>query len=347
MIPAAEVRGKGGAARVGPMALDGRRPRRRGRRLVLVAFVLTLVVLAINAAVSSRSSGTVRRQATLAYADSVRPLVEQSTQAGADVADVRNGAVTLGRDGVDRRLERVARGSDTVLQAARSLKTPAEARNAHDLLVAVLAIRSQAALAVRQGFADALGTEPSQKSVDELVAAGRSMAAADQAYSLFIGALPKGFPALPPSQWLADADAWSQPALAALVSSLRASLSQTPVHDLQVLLVTVEPSAVGTEGTNAVLPPAKNLRVSIVVADVGNSPERRVTVTATLTPAAGAPTDTARDFVDLAPGQRRTVVLGTLRPAVGPGSTLTVRIEPVAGETSVADNEKTVGFVMR
>ena len=329
------------------MALDGRRPRRRGRRLVLVAFVLTLVVLAVNAAVSSRSSGTVQRQETLAYADSVRPLVDQSTQAGSDVTDVRTNAVTLGRDGVDRRLERVARSSESVLQNARRLKPPSDARNAHDLLVAALAIRSQAALAARQGFSDALGTEPAQKSVDELVAAGRSMTAADQAYSLFVGALPKGFPSLPQSQWQQDADGWAQPSLAALVSSLRASLSQTPVHDLQILLVTVEPSAVGTDGANAVLPPAKTLRVSIVVANVGNSAERRMTVTASITPAAGGPTDTARDFVDLAPGQRRTVVLGTLRPAVGPPSTLTARIEPVPGESSVADNERTVGFVMR
>lgn len=329
------------------MALDGRRPRRRGRRLVLIAFVLTLVVLAINAAVSSRSSEPVRRQQLLAYADSVRPLVDQSTQEGADVLDVRGNATTLGRDGVDRRLERVARAADDVLGSARRIKPPSETRDAHDLLVAALAIRAQATHALRQGFSDALGTAPAQAAVDELTTAGRSMAAADQAFTLFVGALPKGFPPLAESKWQGDPDGWSPPALAVLVSAMRASFSQTPVHDLQVLLVTVEPSAVATEGTTAVLPPAKNLRVSIVVGNAGNSPERRVTVTATLTPAAGGPSDLARDFVDLAPGQRRTIVLGTLRPAVGPPSALTVRVEPVSGESSVADNEKAFPFVMR
>ena len=46
-------------------------------------------------------------------------------------------------------------------------------------------------------------------------------------------------------------------------------------------------------------------------------------------------------------GQRRTVVLGTLRPTVNTPFSLTVRIEPVAGETNVSDNEKTLTYVMR
>ena len=92
---------------------------------------------------------------------------------------------------------------------------------------------------------------------------------------------------------------------------------------------------------------AKNLRLQIVVTNTGNETEKHATVTATIAPAAIGPTDTARDFVDLAPGQRRTVVLGTLRPTVNTPFSLTVRIEPVAGETNVSDNEKTLTYVMR
>jgi hypothetical protein len=96
-----------------------------------------------------------------------------------------------------------------------------------------------------------------------------------------------------------------------------------------------------------VLPVAKNLRLQIVVTNTGNEAEKRLTVSATITPAAIGPTDTARDFIDLAPGQRRTVVLGTLRPAVNTPFSLTVRIDPVEGETNVSDNEKTMTYVMR
>src|SRR3954465_14069961 len=92
------------AARVKTMALDGRRPRRRGRRWVLLAFVLTLVVLAVNAAGSSRAHAPVQAQETLGYLDTVRPLIERSTQQGADLVDARINAGSLGRDGVMRRL---------------------------------------------------------------------------------------------------------------------------------------------------------------------------------------------------------------------------------------------------
>jgi hypothetical protein len=329
------------------MALDGRRPRRRGRRWVLLAFVLTLVVLAVNAAVSSKSSAPVRAQETLGYLDSVRPLIERSTQQGADIADARVNATTLGRDGVLGRIDRVQRDSANVLADVRKVKATGNVSEANDLLLAALAIRAQAVTALRQGLGDALGTAPPATAVSELVNAGRSMAAGDEAYQLFLGALPKTTEALPPSQWAADTETWTQPALTVLVSSLRNSFSQTPVHDVQVMLVTVEPASVGIDAGNAVLPPAKNLRVSIVVANIGNDTERHVTVSATLSPAAIGPTDTARDFVDLAPGQRRTVVLGTLRPATGPPSAVVARIDPVPGETSVADNEKTFNFVMR
>src|SRR3954471_23754888 len=102
----------------------GRRPQRRRRRWLLLALVLTLIVLAVNAAVSSRSSGPAARQAALAYLDSVRPLIDRSNQQGADLADLRNQAVGLGRDGIDRRLDRVSRNADEALREGRQVRPP-------------------------------------------------------------------------------------------------------------------------------------------------------------------------------------------------------------------------------
>ncbi|MEO6121757.1 MAG: hypothetical protein ABIW46_09465, partial [Acidimicrobiales bacterium] len=49
--------------------------------------------------------------------------------------------------------------------------------------------------------------------------------------------------------------------------------------------------------------------------------------------------DTARDFVDLAAGQRRSLSLAGLRPPPAGGRvTLTVTIGPVDGETPGEDN---------
>ncbi|MDQ1395551.1 MAG: hypothetical protein QOG64_810 [Acidimicrobiaceae bacterium] len=329
------------------MALDGRRPQRRRRRWLFFALVLTLLVLAVNAAVSSRSTGPALRQATLAYGDGARPLVDRSTQQGADLVDVRSQAVGLGRDGIDRRLDRISRDANQVLHDGRQLRPPSTLRDVHDLLMATFAIRAQAAVAMRQAMSDALGPKPSTDVVGELATVGRDITAADQAYTLVLAGLPKDITALPASQWVADAAPWTEPMLGVFVTSLRSSAALSPVHDVTVVLVTIDPAAVGTDGANAVLPQAKNLRLQIVVANVGNEAERHVAVTATVAPAGIGPTDTARDWVDLEPGQRRTILLGTLRPALNAPSTLTVHLDAVGGEANIADNDKTITYVMR
>jgi hypothetical protein len=328
------------------MALAGRRSRRRRRGLVL-AVLLTLTVLAVNAAVSARSNGPSIHQSAVAYIDGLRPLVERSTQQGADLDDVRAQAVTLGRDAIDRRLDRVARDAGTLLRDGRLVVPPPRQRLAHDLFVAALAIRAHAAAGVRRAMADALGQVPPEAVIDALASAGRDMAASDRTYQLFVDALPKLEAVLPASQWQRDEGAWSRPVLGGFVASLRSSAALSPVHDLAVLVVDAEPAAVGTDGELSVLPAAKNLKLQVVVSDNGNEAEHHATVSATLTPSAIGPVDTARDFVDLAPGQRRTVILGTLRPAPNIPTTLTVRIDPVPGETGVTDNEKTLMFTMR
>lgn len=348
----------------------------------MLAIILSALVLVVNAAVSARSDGPSIHQSELAYLDGVRPLVERSSQEGADLVDVRENAVGLGRDAVARRLERVARDAGDVLGEGRRLVAPASLREAHDLLIAALAIRAQATSSMHQALVGALGSQAPELVVGAVVDVGRDMAAADRAYQLFTVSLPKSEVVLPPSQWEKDDAAWSSPLVASFVASLRSSTMLSPVHDLAVLLVDVDPAAVGTEGPVSVIPTVKNLRLQIVVADNGNQAEHHVTVTATIaaqapaippngSPANGGPpngvaatttpttapptaavgggggTESARDFVDLAPGQRRTVTLGTLRPLPNVIFALTVRIDPAPGEASVTDNEKTLMFTMR
>jgi hypothetical protein len=56
--------------------------------------------------------------------------------------------------------------------------------------------------------------------------------------------------------------------------------------------------------------------------------------------------DTARQFVDLAPGQRVSVAL-TLRLAAGPTLDVRVKVVPINGETKVSDNEVALSYVIR
>lgn len=333
------------------MALAARR-RRRKPWWLLFAVVLTLVVLLVNAAVSARSKAPAQRLAELAYIDEVRPLVERSTEQGADLHQVRTSAAKLGRAGVNRRLDKVHQDATAALQGVRATEPPGTLTTQHSLLVATLALRVHATAAVRDALSQALGTDPADAAVATLAAAGRDMAAADRNYEVFLEGLPKaeGVQAdvMPKSQWIADPGPWNEAQLSVFVASLRSTTALAPVHDLAVVLVNPDPAVVGDENGVAVLPLMKTLRLHIVVANAGNETEKRVPVVATVTPPPGTGNpDTARDFVDLAPGQSRALQLGgLLMPATGPW-TLSVTVGPVTGEQSTADNTKTFTFTSR
>jgi hypothetical protein len=149
---------------------------------------------------------------------------------------------------------------------------------------------------------------------------------------------------LPASTWVPDDSKWGRPEMAALVSTVRASASSTPVHDVAVVTVAPSPDPVGAEGPAQVLPRSKTLRLDVVVANSGNAPEKRVAVEAVGTSAGGL--DTARQFVDLAPGQRQTVAL-TLHPAAGDNLDVRVRAGPVTGEDKTGDNEVGIAYLIR
>ncbi|MGH9177258.1 MAG: hypothetical protein ACRD0N_01700 [Acidimicrobiales bacterium] len=331
------------------MALAPRRRARRRPRWLLVGVLLSAAVLLINAAINS-SEDPSRRLAQLAYLDKVRPEIDRSNEQGASIAQVRTDAARLGRQGTARRMARVNREADQVLASVRSVKAPDWLATSHGIMVATTAIRSRVASAVADGLAAAFTAGPPEQAVDALAKAGEEMLAADRTYRVFVDAFPRPdevtAPLLPASVWAPDPALWARAELAAFVASIRAAGSPAPVHDVSVLTVATNPPAVATEGNASVLPLVASLRLEIVVANSGNAPEKGVPVVATLIGPAGE-VDTARDFVDLDPGQRRAVPLGGLRPVPGGPSTLTVVIGPVEGESSYPDNERSMGLVLR
>ena len=83
----------------------------------MLAALVTVAVLAVNAAMSTRSPGPSRTLAQLAYLDRVRPQVQRSIEQAGEVGDVRARAAALGRDGITRRMERLALEAGQVLGA--------------------------------------------------------------------------------------------------------------------------------------------------------------------------------------------------------------------------------------
>jgi hypothetical protein len=147
--------------------------------------------------------------------------------------------------------------------------------------------------------------------------------------------------------WVTDASTYGASTLSVFVNSLRAHGSLTPINAVSVIVVTTNPAPVNVLNGVQILPIAQDLSLQVVVADSGNQPETNLTVTATIAPSGIGPTDAVRDFVNLTPGQTRTVDLGGLRMVVNQPTTLTASIEVVPGESDIADNSKVVTIEMQ
>jgi hypothetical protein len=320
-----------------------RRPPRRLPRLLFLAVVASLVVVAVNSIVSSSAEGP---DPALVFVDHVRPSVDKSTRQAMALEDLRSSAATLGRDGLKRGVDRLLRESRLLVKAVEEAPAAGSLRQTQGLLLTSLTTRSDALAALADTLAGRFENGAPEEAVDRLVDVGGDLAVSDRAYELFLADLPsEARKTMPPSVWLPDPTRFERPEMAAFVGTLRASASLAPVRDVTVLTVTTDPVPVGMDGpVNRVLPVTKTLKLQVVVANAGNVAEKRLTIEAVVTSQGGL--DTARQFVDLAPGQRSTVTLA-LRPSPVGVLELKVRAGPVEGEGSIADNEQTSYYVMR
>lgn len=329
-----------------------RRGRGRGRqpRWLLLALIVSVVVLAVNAMMSGGSSDRDARSATLRYLDAIRPGIEASTAQGRELDQMRGDPGLLGREGIGRRTERLVAGANTILRQLRTAEPPPTLDVSHSVLVATMAVRARATAEIRSALDGIRGDGSPAPAIVALVASGQDLEAADRTYEVFAESVQgEGGPApeMPASRWLGAIHLWDEPEVAAFVGSLQSATSATPLHNLSVVAVGSDPAAVGREGAALVLPIIRSLRLEIVVANSGNSAQRQVPVVATLQ-GPGGELDTARQFVDLEPGQRLALSLGGLRPVQTAGpSTVTVAIGPAEGEVDLADNQRTLSLILR
>lgn len=320
-----------------------RRPPRRFPRLLLLAVLASLAVLAVNSIVSSSAEGP---DPALVFADRVRPAVDQSTRQAAAFEELRASAGTIGREGLKRGVDRLVRESRALVEDVERAPADGHLRQTQGLLLTCLTTRHDALVALADTLAGRFESGAPEEAVDTLVDVGSSLAVSDRAYELFLRDLPAPARAsMPASVWLPDPTRFERPEMAAFVGTLRAGASLAPVRDVAVLTVTTDPAPVGMDGpVNRVLPVSKTLHLRVVVANAGNVAEKRLAVEAVVTSQGGM--DTARQFVDLTPGQRQTVALA-LRPSAVGVLELKVRAVPVEGEASIADNEHVSYYVMR
>jgi hypothetical protein len=311
-----------------------RRRQRRRPVIPLLALLVTVVVILLR--VADNSGGNT--DAALAWLDDVRPVVADSNQLGAELRDLRTSLATLDRPTASRRVTRLQQEAEAQVRRADAVDHPERVRGAHALLISTLAVRARAVGELRPALDLALGDATVDDAVERLAQVGADLAVSDRTYQLFADMAPKVRPGVTlPSAWLDDPAAWDRGELGAWVASIRASRAKGPVHDLRVVTVGLDPPPVGKDGAADVFPITRNLKLQVIVANVGNDAEKRVMVTASVGLPGGEP-DTARQFVDLDVGQRQVVQLGGLAPPANQAAVITVRVEPVPGEESLVDN---------
>ena len=313
-------------------------------RAAIVATLFATLALAVSSIVSTSAEGP---DVGVSYVDAARPVAEQSAVHGADLAAIVGRAAELGGPQLRAALERLEADTADVRRRADALHVPDDHRPTQGLLVTALSTRADVARALRdkvgQVLSDPGNTPPD--TPDALVAMGTDLRVADRAYELFVDALPQEVRGtMPDARWLARGDEWTRSEMVALVNGIRSRASLAPVHDVNVLTFSVVPDPVTTDNGLPVLPLSGTLRAQIVAANVGSSSESKVAVEVRVQSEGGS--DSARELVDLAPGQRRTVVL-SVRPDPRGQITLTVRVGPVPGEASTADNEQRRTYLMR
>lgn len=328
------------------MALAGRSTRRgAGARWLVIGVVITLLVLLIDASLHSRSTGPGQQLAAGAWVDRVLPAVSESNTEGVRLQQLWSGALTMKGPSVGSEIDQLAAGAEGAYKRVVSLRPPSQLAGAAGLLEACLLARSQAVAALKTAFHQAL-SQPglSTVTVSSVQAAGNDLQVSDQAYRLFLTSLPRLGVSMPPSSWLSDPAPYQPSSAQVFLASLHSAGSSTPVHQVAIYAASTTPSPVSDQGGVQVLPDAKAITVTIVVADTGNQNESNLTVTASVSPAAGA--SSAKDFVNLVPGQAHTIMnLGPLNPPQGTPVTLTVTVAPPAG-SQTPPVTKTIVFSM-
>lgn len=345
------------------------------RPWLAVGLALTILVLLVDASVKASSPGPARRLAAQGWTDAALTSVERSNLAGRDLTGfltagqaIASGAPTTGTSttgtsttgtptssatgAAQRVVGELGQMASIAASAAASeahLAVPPSISGAAGLLQTCLQVRAQAAASISAAVHSVLVAPAGDQAVASSAAATigadlQRLQVADQAYQLFAGHLAANAGVRPPpSTWLPKSGLPTDAALAVMLTSLRSQVDLAPVYGLVIEAVSTSPEALGTRGNTQVLAPGASLSTVVVVGNTGNQPISGVTVSISITPAAGV--SSARNFAGpLAAGASRTVDVGALGPPLGTPVTLTVTATPQSGSAKAA--VRTVVFEM-
>jgi hypothetical protein len=331
------------------MALAGRSTRRGGgtSRVLIIAVVLTLVVLLIDASIKSKSPSTAQRLSGQEWIDQTLPLIKASTQQGEQLAAIRQNGLTMSASAIASQVKQTATAAASTYASAEKLVPPSNYGSAGGFLDACLLLREQAAASFAKSLVATLSgpTTPAASDSTELASAAQKLQSGDDLYQLFAHGLPGLQVQMPSSVWASNADLYETASLSVFLDALRSKTNLTPVHHLVVEALSTTPQAESVYDNDIqVLPNSSSITVDVVVANAGNQVENSLTVVASILPARTAPS--VKEFIQtLAPGAAQSLTIGALYPVIGQATALTLTVIPEAGSPT-PQATKTLTFEM-
>lgn len=318
------------------MAMPPRSVKRRGasQRWLAVPLVLTMLVLLADASMHARSN---QAQVTLSsdgWVDKVLPQLATSSAEGREIANLSTSPLREGSRPAADQLAEVARAAGATYKAASASAPPAKLEAAAALLDVCLSARAKGAAQMSGAVQSLLrtGKRSEAAAVASMAGAVSDFAVSDNAYQLFAQDMTRlGF-SVPSSAWDLGAAHYGTKGFDAFAARLLAGQTHLAPHQLTVDAISTNPVALSEQGKVQILPPSSAMSVTIVVSDTGSSPERGVSVSATITPAKDGPSQSRSATIDLASGGSQSVVLGGFVMAVSTSTVLKVTATEPGGE---------------
>ena len=327
------------------MAMPPRSSKGRGgsQRWLVVPLVLTLAVLLVDASMHARSDKPEKTLNSQAWVDKVLPAIAQSSAQGSELAQVSSGVVASGgSSAIADELSGIAGASRSTYKDVVGDTAPSEVAPAAGLLQACLASREEGAVEMASAVQHLLGGDGPSSAVTQMMSAVSDFKVSDSAYQLFTKDLPKLGVTMPTSAWSTSGGTYEPQGLSAFASRLVAGATKTEPHKLHIDAITTDPPTLSVQGNLQILSPASTVSVTAVVANLGQAAEQGVKVTATITPAEGAPSQHVTVSVNLSPGQAQAVRLPGLRLAPSTPTNLTIGALEPRGEPGTAYRSVTV-----
>lgn len=303
-----------------------RSARHRGgsQRWLIIPFVITILVLLVDASMHARSQQPEATLNSQAWVDKVLPDIAQSSAQGLEIAQVSTNRLTVGGRTVARELSNIATEAEATYKAARAAPAPAQVAPAAGLLEACLLARQQGAAQMASAVQGLVRGDLGPPAVAQMTAAVADFEVSDSAYQLFSKDMPKLGVRMPPSKWAPSGGQYRPSALTAFSQRLLADVAKSPPQVVYIDAVSTVPGALSTQGGVEVLSPTSTVSVTVVVANRGQSDEDGVLVMAGIKPAVGAPEQKMSETVGLSPGQAEAVTLTGLRVRLSTPTLLTV-----------------------